>query len=1355
MPPHETAWSRLHAECRAIASHPTFITRASRYSRYEPDRRSRSPRDRSVDRFDRSSQYDGDRRRSSAETRSGSLGFQANRDSFGDPLRREPPRGPKALEPPSGPRGGSFSADFRGGRARGRGRAWSARDDSRDRGRERDIDYRDRYRDDRSRERDRDRDRDRDWRDSRDFRSRRSPPARPRSPLRDFRDRDREALSTTDADRARRGSRDAGPPSAGSASSDPQFGAPPLGRGSGFMRGRARGGRDDWSSADRGRGRSSYDDRGDRYPRSRSQEGRWIRERDDRDRGDRYPEIELRRDSRDDRDRGERDLIRPKKDGRPSISHDLIPHVREVSPPPVAPSAPAFGTVPSRVASSGDGSASGRHATTASLNSNDRPTSAGHDSAHISATGPTRNSLREQAPVPVGPRVQQQRPSSKQWINPNLRKTPNSPQMSRPQPFSQNHTASVRRRDSLVEQQSVDNARPRSSDAKSDARTSETEDRDQSRYSAEPGEILARSDSDSRMDDEDLRARSHTPVAPSAVSQTSNGIVSRAPFDDEKPASAVPPPSKRKQNMMPRVHVLRFSVPPRTLPSAQDSESDDDDMADYFDMEIQKTEAELSKLPDSKFPQQLISHYAAMSHGAMALIVSQAEGLTNMLGSMAESSRVTCNASDISEQDKPESKTEQQAAEVKAVSTLPDADAQMEDSFPNSKEPPQGDAQATNSIVTSTDDVHTDAMDIDEAPTEAPATAEPVEALQTSTAPASLSPCPSAVVKEEEVTGAAQDVLQDSSLPQAPPEPQTQPGISLEAHEDDDETESEGGSTYMKVETVRQFMKTPPVDSLPPFDMECWTTGKEMLAAFESDAQVDEFVGRHLRHVCLEEIEQQSAARSTYATKYTNYLRFTMSDDPAAAKSREKFSVSTQAADGAGALTPDSRPEGRGTGRRFATERDLERVLQASMREDEERKERELRAQKEKYRSDKEAVIPDMVWSAEQGAKAQFIDRSGFTPPDKLVSAWQVLPPVNNFTEQEADLFEKRYLELPKQWGKIAEEVPNRDFGTCIQYYYLRKKELNLKEKLKKQPKRRKKGGRGKQRSSALVSELGNGEQEGEEAQVQETGDNGERRRPRRAAAPTWGFEQPVTDSENVTPAGTPGRRGASSACKGEQPEKVDGRKGRRKTAKDKEAKAAKANQALAAAPTPPATGRGRSRSSSRAPNSEFHTLAPPDAGRMPVTMEQPQPVVPPAVQQGFLPSQHPTAVHGERSKPLAVSSMSDVMAAPSLRPEPPPPPPQPSMSTLNLTQAQPERKPPAPASSYWSVAETTDFPLLLRAFGSDWPSIANHMGSKTAVMVKNYFVRQKDRENADWDTIVQEADSKRARGEKCPDPPL
>ncbi|KAJ3504761.1 hypothetical protein NM208_g16290 [Fusarium decemcellulare] len=269
---------------------------------------------------------------------------------------------------------------------------------------------------------------------------------------------------------------------------------------------------------------------------------------------------------------------------------------------------------------------------------------------------------------------------------------------------------------------------------------------------------------------------------------------------------------------------------------------------------------------------------------------------------------------------------------------------------------------------------------------------------------------------------------------------------------DDDETESEDDS-FMNIDTVRQYMTTPPIDSLPDFGCKTWDKDKDYLRTLDSDSIMDDFVIEHLDKMHLEKTAAQDHERKVYAEHYVHYLEFTTSNDPAAVKSRGKFSVSS-GTDGASTVVPEPKHEGSGRGRRFATERDLERVLQASMREDEERKERELRMQQEKYRTDKEAIIPDMIWTQEEKDHVNYIDQSGFTPVNRLVSAWRVLPPVNNFTEEETALFENRYLEAPKQWGKVAEAIPHRDFGTCIQYYYMNKKELNLKEKLKKQPKK-------------------------------------------------------------------------------------------------------------------------------------------------------------------------------------------------------------------------------------------------------------------------------------------------------------
>lgn len=536
----------------------------------------------------------------------------------------------------------------------------------------------------------------------------------------------------------------------------------------------------------------------------------------------------------------------------------------------------------------------------------------------------------------------------------------------------------------------------------------------------------------------------------------------------------------------------------------------------------------------------------------------------------------------------------------------------------------------------------------------------------------------------------------------------TTPG---QAGEDDDETEVEEVD-FATIETVRQYMATPPLDDLPHFDVRPWYQSKKVRKTYEAPEGLTAFIMSQLHEEISAKQEEQKERRLDYRDKYEQYLRFTLSNDPVAVRSRNYFNHCNAPEGTKPAAAPESKPEGGRRGARFATELDFEYAIQQSIREENERKEREERAQKEKYRSEKEAVIPDMYWTREERERELYIDQSGYLPVEKLVAAWQVLPPVVNFTEEEAARFEKAYLEFPKQWGKIASEVPNRDFGACIQYYYSKKKELNLKDKLKKQPKRRRKGK--KQRSSALVSELGNPEPETEEQQ--DTGENGERRRPRRAAAPTWGYEAtPTADSDGTTPAATPARRGAGSR-NDSGAEKTEVKKRRTRVPKDKDAKAAKpAQQALAPTPVPAAKA-NRSRSNSRAQGlSEWGQTAagaPGEIGRIPMKFDVP----PVGIQPPMSHVAQPSLASPERIPLPLPSSISEVMAPPSLRPEPPPPPA--NVPTFDIGVGPDRIRTPQQASSYWSVSESTDFPGLLRAFGTDWSAIATHMQTKTAVMV-------------------------------------
>lgn len=935
-----------------------------------------------------------------------------------------------------------------------------------------------------------------------------------------------------------------------------------------------------------------------------------------------------------------------------------------------------------------------------------------------------------------------------------------------------------------------------------------------------------------------------------ALASSTTSTSTPAPAPKAEPAKAIV-----DQNPPVDIAALMVSVrrgsPASTAPD-RTSDSDEEDMNDYFDVEIEKHEAQLKKYRTQAeaIPKEGIARAALMESFLVKDLLEANIGLLNVVGSLPDDTLAAWRKADqdskkIKEEPVP---TSLSTAAPTAVAATP---AIKSVSDPAATLPPP-------KTLALGSDSSADKMDVDGVPPPAstPTAAKPLLSSPTSTTDRAKTPVKTekkpatdAVTTSTSVipvpvvptqvpagfsTAAAAYALPTSNGAQPQPKPSvdsppgldqargSRPSSPSQPEEDEDATDvDEVDLSYPDV--ARFFMKTPPPEDLPDYSCPPWYENRAALDEDYTAPGVEDFILNHMRQLDLVQTEQQQNQRNQYRDNYVKYLQFTESDDLVAVKSRDKYMGIHGMAEIPVPATPPAepaRPEGgRGTGRRFATERDLERVLQASMREEDERKERELRAQNERYPSIKEATIPDMYWTDEERMQTLFIDRSGFLPPEKMVTSWQVLPPLINFTPEEATLFEKAYLEFPKQWGRIAEMIPTRDFHACIQYYYTVKKELNLKEKLKRQPKRRKKGTRGKQRSSALVSELGNPD-ENEDSTANETGENGERRRPRRAAAPTWGFETAsasAADSDSATPAGTPGRRRLAA----DGTEKPDGRRNRRRAPKDKEkdkdkdgkdakdakdgrdpkepkeglkdikegkelkeAKQSKTPQILA--PTPPGTATvsgksGRSRSNSRVqgsprppsdpsqqpPSQLQQSLMPPKLqqqhrkdGPPPIVTPIPAPNAPPAPRMSHYYDGPPPAPHNDmHPPPLAATQpataplgapdsktigdvgsgrlgygamvekaftpttqIGDMLAPPSLRPEQPPPPLQIGITNFDANVANPERfRATQQTSSYWSVSECNDFPSLLRSFGTDWYAIAQHMQSKTPVMVRIY----------------------------------
>lgn len=589
------------------------------------------------------------------------------------------------------------------------------------------------------------------------------------------------------------------------------------------------------------------------------------------------------------------------------------------------------------------------------------------------------------------------------------------------------------------------------------------------------------------------------------------------------------------------------------------------------------------------------------------------------------------------------------------------------------------------------------------------------------------------------------------------------------------EEETKAEEHLRDLASVRKMMTTPPISSLPTFDCGLWYNDKAFVASLEvRNSAVDEKIQNNIRAKSERIAQEQKEECEKYKQRYLDYRKWTdFSDDVVAVRSREKFAASRvkRAAEAAAPATSGNanagaKSEGRRTGR-WATEHDFERVLRESEQEAKESKAREDRDVRARTANAKEATIPDMIWDSEEYDKKVFIDKTRLVPFERSFARLEYAEPIDNFDAEEWETFEKIYLENPKQWTTIADALPKRDYKACIQHYYKVKHSSNLKEKFKKQSKKRGKGknlAKGpKPKSNALMADL---RDEGEDGPDNDTGGE-QKRRPRRAAAPTWPInETPQSESEVASPA-PQGRKAAATPKGDSNTEAAPAKRGRGKGTQNKgSAKQAKlmGGQLLAAAPI-------------AAANRRDDSPANPNPGVIADFNITPRPSV---AAPRFTPQYDGTGASPLSFVPTAFLPSERQITAMPLNFEPPQQsyPPQEQLDSVppRAFDPQPDRRIATQTSSYWSVPETTDFLMLLRHFGTDWQGIAKFMTTKTHIMVqyksnfewltmpsdsnksrrvanvlsqvKNFYQRQVEAGKRDWLEAATEADEKKKRGE-------
>ncbi|KAJ5837173.1 hypothetical protein N7447_003199 [Penicillium robsamsonii] len=416
------------------------------------------------------------------------------------------------------------------------------------------------------------------------------------------------------------------------------------------------------------------------------------------------------------------------------------------------------------------------------------------------------------------------------------------------------------------------------------------------------------------------------------------------------------------------------------------------------------------------------------------------------------------------------------------------------------------------------------------------------------------------------------------------------------------------------------------------------------------------------------------------------------------------------------ATTPAPMPEGR-EGRRYKgnSELDFLNALKASeISAQEELERRRIKMATARPDLGREAIIPNMLEPREVKARI-YKDVNNTIECNRALDVFGFAPPPNDFTPEEHMIFTDAFMAHPKQWGKIAESLPGRNFQQCIVHYYLTKEEIKYKAKLSKRWSKRKGTRKGpRPKSNALIADLSVVKPdfvgEDEPPAVTDTG------RPRRAAAPTFGESAeaesvPVGRRTQLGKDGEPVERSSRRGARGGGTR--GGRRAKTATQPDPKTQVATPQGSLPPIVSP----------APLHPGSEIE-LVPDHIMEGYEARERER-----AEKESLTPIPRGRVGRGRAKEGVYVFESTEV---------------EPSLATKQHETGYGSLQP----TSYWSVPEQRDFPALLGHFGRDFEGISGWMKTKTTVMVKNFYQRRLDSGQKDFELILTDAEEKKARGE-------
>ncbi|KAL9068243.1 MAG: hypothetical protein Q9157_006572 [Trypethelium eluteriae] len=482
--------------------------------------------------------------------------------------------------------------------------------------------------------------------------------------------------------------------------------------------------------------------------------------------------------------------------------------------------------------------------------------------------------------------------------------------------------------------------------------------------------------------------------------------------------------------------------------------------------------------------------------------------------------------------------------------------------------------------------------------------------------------------------------------------------------------------------------------------------------------------------------------RSIYATQYKLWKSHVQSLDyekELAEKIRQKSAEPIPAPEPA--LPPTTPITESRRAHKFNTDYDVERALKESMdthREEQEKAKREASQAKADFT--KEACIPPMLDTIEL-SQPKFKDINNLRDPADLTAIYGFFPPKDNFTQEEHEILVQSYHLFPKKWGRIAEELkPRRSYKECINHYYATKWNGEYKDNRSRTGRRGGRVSRGRaakgqprMKSSVVTSEMDTKPDLYEGNEFQAPAVSTESGRPRRAAAPVNFGAEKDNDGKQGTPTATPGRKATAANRYDGTSDPAPHKTVRRPKGAGKEKVSRKTKGqtvALAPAGSPLKTEKAlESRASDQTVEDIPLTARLEDASLLAnLQTGQSQPGL---------------------DKPASYLEMQPKPSMPT-----PAPSDRPSTGGGEKAKSQNATQQRTGPSSYWSVPEVQDFPKNVAHFGTDWTAIANHMGTKTQTMVKNYYVRLIEGNRPDLQHMATLADQRRERGEDLGPPP-